>query len=340
MSRGGKNSSMRISALMASILGLYLFLVSNAQAHESRPLYLEIKEKVASNYHMLLKIPPGLDGDNHPEIIFQQCQKTNEKLQFTRIDSVVYVQSFQCLEGLNALVINYPSYQPPLPALVRITRSSGEMQTKLLNPGERVWEMPPGETPFAVFVSYSQMGVLHIWKGIDHLLFLVCLIFIAGTGKRIVITITGFTIAHSLTLVLSALQWVKLSIGPVEAVIALSVVFLAREIAQPRMESLTWNYPIIVSSSFGLLHGFGFASVLNEIGLPQTEVFTGLLSFNLGVELGQLAFVGMLIVFYWVVRNLGYIQFLQKMQTPLIYSVGGIASYWLIDRSARFIALG
>ncbi|MBV1931981.1 MAG: HupE/UreJ family protein [Porticoccaceae bacterium] len=330
---------LRLATLTIFILSVYLSVVSSVHAHESRPLFLEVTDKGTGSYHTLLKIPPGLDGNNHPEIIFQQCQKEKEKLQFTRTDSIVYMQSLQCLEGLTTLEINYPNYQSPLSTLVRIKRISGEIQTKLLNPGESTWEIPRGETPFAIFLSYCQMGIFHIWEGVDHLLFLVCLVFIAGAGKRIFITITGFTIAHSLTLTLSALQWVKLSVGPVEAVIALSVVFLAREIARSRAESLTWSYPILVSSSFGLLHGFGFASVLNEIGLPQTELLNGLLSFNLGVELGQLVFIGVMLALYRVVTNLGYVQIFRKLERPVIYGVGITASYWLFERSARFMAL-
>ena len=123
---------------------------------------------------------------------------------------------------------------------------------------------------FSVAQTYAGLGIKHILLGFDHLLFLICLLFIAGTGKRIFITITGFTLAHSLTLVLSALNIVKLSIAPVEAIIALSIVFLATEIAKGRRNTLTWRYPVTVSASFGLLHGFGFAAVLNEIGLLRT----------------------------------------------------------------------
>jgi len=114
---------------------------------------------------------------------------------------------------------------------------------------------------------------------------------VAGVGKKLLVTITGFTIAHSITLALSALNLVRLPIPPVEAVIALSVVYLAMEIALQKKDSLTYRYPIAVSSSFGLLHGFGFAAVLADIGLPQVEIVTSLLFFNIGVELGQIIFV-------------------------------------------------
>jgi hypothetical protein len=103
------------------------------------------------------------------------------------------------------------------------------------------------------------------------LLFIVCLVLLAGTYKRILIAVTGFTIAHSITLALAALEVIKVSVAPVEATIALSIVFVAMELARNRRHTLTWRYPIAVSSTFGLLHGFGFVSVLTEIGLPQTE---------------------------------------------------------------------
>ena len=153
-----------------------------------------------------------------------------------------------------------------------------------------------------VAVQYTWLGMEHIWIGFDHLLFVLCLIWIAGSLRRILITITGFTLAHSVTLALSALQIVVLPVPPIEAVIALSVLFLATEIARGEggfngakgangaSGALTWRYPIAVSSTFGLLHGLGFAAVLNEIGLPQTELVTGLVFFNVGVEIGQVVF--------------------------------------------------
>ena len=133
--------------------------------------------------------------------------------------------------------------------------------------------MPDAENRFAVATEYTWLGIEHIWIGIDHLLFVACLLFIAKTSRRVLITITGFTVAHSITLALSALDLVRIPTPPVEAAIALSVVFMAWEIAKGNMNSLTHRYPIAVSSSFGLLHGFGFAAVLRDIGLPQDKRF-------------------------------------------------------------------
>ena len=151
--------------------------------------------------------------------------------------------------------------------------------------------------------TYLVFGVEHILSGMDHLLFIACLIFIAGTWRRILVTITGFTIAHSLTLTLSALELIRLPVPPIEATIALSIVFLAREIALDRRDTLTWRYPIAVSAGFGLLHGLGFASALKDIGLPQTEIPAALLAFNVGVEIGQIMFVSSMLVVFWLITK-------------------------------------
>jgi hydrogenase/urease accessory protein HupE len=186
--------------------------------------------------------------------------------------------------------------------------------------------------------------VRHILEGYDHLLFLVCLMLIAGTGRRILITITGFTIAHSITLALSALGVVRVPVPPVEAAIALSIVFLAVEIVRGDKNSLAYRYPIAVSSSFGLLHGFGFAAVLGETGLPQTEIPAALLFFNLGVELGQVIFIVGVIAAYQLIRLAARavrdrdlsIDALRPLQTPAAYVVGILASFWMIQRVATF----
>ncbi|MEL7186879.1 MAG: HupE/UreJ family protein, partial [Pseudomonadota bacterium] len=202
--------------------------------------------------------------------------------------------------------------------------------------GERRFVMPGKETAASVAGQYTWLGAEHIWIGFDHLLFLLCLIWIAGTWKRILITVTGFTIAHSLTLALSALEIVRLPVPPVEAAIALSVLFLAVEVTKGRRDSLTWQHPIAVSSSFGLLHGLGFAAVLGEIGLPQTEVLTGLIFFNVGVELGQVAFaLGVVLLLRVATALLG--ESMQHHARPVMgYAVGCLSAYWLIGRVVAF----
>ncbi len=182
------------------------------------------------------------------------------------------------------------------------------------------------------------LGISHILEGYDHLLFLACLILIAGTGRKILITVTGFTVAHSITLALSALNLVTVSIAPVEAVIALSIVFLATEIAKEPRDTLTYKYPALVSVCFGLLHGFGFASVLKEIGLPQTELATSLLFFNIGVEIGQIMFIFAVIILFKILLAITNISNdkLRKLEVPAAYVVGSLASFWMVERVYSF----
>ena len=157
------------------------------------------------------------------------------------------------------------------------------------------------------------------------------------------ITITGFTVAHSITLALSVLDIIRIPTPPVEAAIALSVVFLAWEIVKNDETQLTFRYPVAVSTSFGLLHGLGFAAVLRDIGLPQTQLPTALLFFNVGVEIGQILFLLALIVAFLVVRPLlrkglqvdGGVRW-DSITTPASYVIGGVAAYWMIERIAGF----
>jgi hydrogenase/urease accessory protein HupE len=175
--------------------------------------------------------------------------------------------------------IEFPIISPSLWTLYKIRLGNDEEHLRILKPSETAWTMLAAENPFAVATQYTALGVEYIWIGIDHLLFVPCLVFIAGTPRRLVITITGFTVAHSITLALSTFDLAGIPTPPVEAAIALSVVFMAWEIAKGNKNLPTFRYPIAVSASFGLLHGFGFAAVLRDIGLPQTELPVALLFF-------------------------------------------------------------
>jgi hydrogenase/urease accessory protein HupE len=192
-------------------------------------------------------------------------------------------------------------------------------------------------------MQYTALGIEHILGGIDHLLFVAGLLILAGSWRRVLAVITGFTLAHSVTLSLSALEVVFIPVPPVEAGIALSIVFLAREIAVPRSEGLARRYPVLVSSSFGLLHGLGFAAALSEIGLQSEELLTSLFTFNIGVEVGQLLVILPPLVLVWAVRrvipfrHLGAVEQVRPVLARLSsYAIGIPASFWFIQRMASF----
>ncbi|WP_286240184.1 HupE/UreJ family protein [Neptuniibacter halophilus] len=309
-----------------------LLLSAAASAHDARPLYLQIDElesaTPAHHYLLKLQVPPSVDSSNRPYLILpDSCLREGAGL----------LLRVQCSESLASQVIGfqYPDFNPSISTLIRISFRSGEQYQTLLSPSESQWQVPTQIETGQVISDYTVLGIEHILIGWDHLLFLLCLLLISGTLKRTLITVSGFTLAHSLTLVLTTLGIVRLPIAPVEAVIALSILFLAAEIARGRSNSLAWRYPVAISLLFGLIHGFGFAAVLGEIGLPQTEMVTALLFFNIGVEIGQLLFIFSLIGLFYFLRRIPILP-LPAIQQVMIYSCGALAAFWTIERIAGF----
>ncbi len=325
---------------LASMISLFLLLASPSLGHEVRPSYLELVQQSEDTYSAMWKVPAK--GNNLRLGLYvkfaDDVENVTEPIEYFSGSS--YIKRWRIRHD-NALV-NTRIYIEGLQStftevLVRIERLDGSVQVSRLMPDNPSVMLEASPTAGQVAKTYTELGIKHILVGVDHLLFLVCLLLIAGSAKRILITITGFTLAHSVTLVLSALNIVNLSIAPVEAIIALSIVFLATELAKGKRDTLTWKYPASVSASFGLLHGFGFAAVLNEIGLPQTELAMGLLFFNVGVEIGQLMFIfAVILAIKMLVRiKLDIQQVL--LQKPAAYCVGTLASFWLVGRSASIL---
>ena len=181
--------------------------------------------------------------------------------------------------------------------------------------------------------AYSLLGVEHILTGFDHLMFVLALLFLVGFNRRLLLTITAFTAAHSLTLALSALGWLTLRSPPVEATIALSIMLVAAE-AMHKQPTLSRRWPALVAFLFGLVHGLGFAGALKEIGLPQNHLSVALLTFNVGVELGQLAVVGLA---FAVHRSLARWPSFVLAREPALYFIGSVAAYWSIERIASIV---
>lgn len=321
-----------------------------AQAHDARPNFVQIIETEPNTFSVSWKVPTSIPGQALPyPSLPDGCVAKREPAWQQSRSEYTGQQVFGCsgpLSGRN-VGLHFPAFNPSLSTLYKVNLSNGEEHARILGPGEAEWTLPDAESRFAVATEYTALGIGHIWIGIDHLLFIACLIFIAGTGRRLLITITGFTVAHSITLALSTLDVVRLPATPVEAAIALSVVFMAWEIAKRDTTSLAYRYPATIAVAFGLLHGFGFAAVLREIGLPQTELPAALLFFNVGVEIGQVLFVLGLLVGYNLLRPmLAYFRgrarerqvHWSRLAAPASYAVGSIASYWLIDRVMIFWA--
>jgi hypothetical protein len=187
--------------------------------------------------------------------------------------------------------------------------------------------------------AYGLLGEEHILGGIDHLLFVLGLLFLVGLRRRLVLTITAFTVAHSLTLALSALDLLTLRPPPVEAVIALSIMLVAAEALHDK-PTVSRRWPALVALIFGLVHGLGFAGALKEIGLPENHLTVALLTFNLGVEFGQLMVVALAAGLAWALRRwlpAGHPAPL-RARVAVLYGIGALAAFWTLERTAAIWA--
>ncbi|MCG7522435.1 HupE/UreJ family protein [Ruegeria sp. Ofav3-42] len=253
----------------------------------------------------------------------------------------------QCSHELAGDLISIPGLQDTqTDVLIRLDLMDLPEVSARLIPDQTVFEVPTDVSSFSVLLTYIGLGTDHILEGFDHLLFVFALLVLIRDRWRLLGAITAFTLAHSITLALASLGLVHVPSPPVEAVIALSIVFLAVEIAKRNSSGsrLSERWPWIVSFSFGLLHGLGFAGALSEIGLPEGDIFVALLGFNIGVEIGQILFVAVVLLLGAALsRMIPVFAHLrlengQIWNTATSYVVGGIASFWLVERVAGFWA--
>lgn len=223
-------------------------------------------------------------------------------------------------------------------ALVRVRLEDGRLLSAVLDGGRPRFVVPARPRPWAVAVDYARMGFGHIWAGLDHLLFVFGLFCLAVGPRALLGTLTAFTVGHSITLSLAALDWIRLPTRPVEVLIAVSVLVVALELAAhrtgraPLRPRMTWG----IAGSFGLLHGLGFAGALAEAGLPQGAVPAALFSFNVGIELGQIAFVALLLpaghLLTWASARVSP-GWRRAGEVGVVYAMGALAAYWCIDRT-------
>lgn len=323
----------RLAALLLSLLAV---LSGSVLAHDARPVAVTITETLPGFYRLSMLVPPTVERSNLPEVIWPatctRLQQEDAVDRLMRCDGDLAGQQFS---------LSYPQFNPSLGTFFRLDRVAGGSTTAMLAPTHEAWTVPEAMTSMHVIRQYTLLGVEHIIGGYDHLLFVLGLLVIARTPRRILLTVTGFTLAHSITLSLSALGYVQVQIAPVEATIALSIVFLAHEISRQQFDSLTYRFPLLVSFSFGLLHGFGFASALGEIGLVREEAVLSLLFFNVGVEVGQLLFIATVAILVLATIRIWPAagnSVLARRRTDQLaaYLIGIPAAYWLIDRVVQF----
>jgi hypothetical protein len=324
----------RVASLL--LLVMMVALPDSASAHDARPVAITITETVPGLYRFSMLVPPTVAPSNLPDVVWP--------VSCTRLQQPDAIDSLMRCDGDLAgqqFSLKYPQFNPSLGTFFRLDRLDAGSTTAMLAPTQEAWTVPEAMTSLQVIKQYTLLGGEHIIGGYDHLLFVLGLLVIARTPRRILLTVTGFTLAHSITLSLSALGYVRVPIAPVEATIALSIVFLAHEISRQQFDSLTYRFPLLVAFGFGLLHGLGFASALGEIGLVREEAMLSLLFFNIGVEIGQLLFiatVAALVLTASRVLPVATRSLLVRRRTDLVaaYLIGIPSAYWLIDRVVQF----
>jgi hypothetical protein len=326
-------------AAWAALLGVALAAAAPALAHEVRPAYLELHEIGAGRFDVLWKVPAR--GEMRLSLAVRLPARCTTSEPPRRIDAggaITERWQVECGGGLFGETVAVVGLNATLTdVLARVERADGTSQVVRLTPTEPAFVVASAPRPFEVAATYLRLGIEHIWLGIDHLLFVLGLLLLVQGRRRLIGTITAFTVAHSITLAAATLGVVRLSQAPVEAVIALSIVFVAGEIAHEREGRVGWTrrWPWLVAFSFGLLHGFGFAGALREVGLPEQAIPIALLCFNLGVEIGQLAFVAvMLPLIAWARRALpATVAWVWRVPA---YGIGGLAAFWTIERVVAF----
>ena len=321
-------------------LWLLALLAGGAQAHESRPAYLEIVETAPGQYDLSWKVPRRDDLVLALEVVVPaECTDRVAPSRQAVAGAMVVRRLLDCgpggLEGREIRIAGLAGTLTD--ALARVRLANGQTQTALVKPSSPVFTVDVTPGAGSVAAAYTVLGIEHILFGIDHLLFVLGLLLIVRGVGLLVKTITAFTVAHSLTLAAAALGFVRVPQAPVEAVIALSILFLATELARRHdgHEGLTERYPWVVALSFGLLHGFGFASALAEVGLPQSAIPLALFTFNLGVEIGQLVFIAAVFAVRELWRRLGLGWPAWARPLPA-YGIGSLAAFWCIQRVAAF----
>lgn len=316
-----------------------LMMSERVTAHDARPLSIVMTEQADDVFRVVVRAPPTLETYNAPSLLWpEQCDVLEAAPLGEGVGSTSLVNCAGGIAGTD-LELLYPGFNPSLTTLVRIDTMDGASITEVLPPDVSRWSVPAAPDAWQIATQYTVLGFQHILEGLDHLLFVAGLLLLARQTRKLILAITGFTIAHSLTLALATFELIHLPVPMVEALIALSVVFLAAEVMRIDRSTFGQRYPVLLSFVFGLLHGFGFASVLGEISLPTRAVVTGLLFFNLGVELGQLAFIAACLLVWRLFTIMRHRMPAPPpaLQNPALlcsgaYFIGVPAAYWFIER--------
>ncbi len=338
-----------------------LYTATPAYADEIRPALLDIKQQNTGLFAVTWKVPTRGDKvlaitPQLPDSLELLGTPTLQQAPGAQIEHATYKSNGESLTGQMITIEGLTAVQTDVLLLIQL--QDGTQHSAILRPSAPQFTIPLEASKLQVAGDYWRMGTIHILEGVDHLLFVFGLLLLSGRLRLLIETVTSFTVGHSLTLSLCALDWLRIPSGPAEVAIAASLLLLAVELARGPEQPVTWmrRRPWLMAMSFGLLHGLGFAGALRELGLPQEELLTALFSFNLGIEIGQLAFIGAVLFLGWAavrafgrgssepliadISNASVLALPKGVQWIPVYGMGTLSAYWFWVRTATWMGAG
>lgn len=333
---------MKILRVTIAIM-LALTFTQSAFAHRFAPSLLKVVETSPANFNVVWKTPTqGTSNIPLRPVWPSSCEVISQSPVQTEGTGSVSSWQLRCLElgeqglvgevlGVTGLGANQAS------AMVMLSLLDGRAYQEVLNAEKSEYLVPAEPGQGQVMSDYSVLGMEHIWSGIDHLMFVFGLLLLVGGGSRLFWTITAFTLGHSITLSLVTLGFFDYPVALVEFTIALSIFVLALGLARPDKAGLFRRYPWSLAAGFGLLHGMGFAGALAEAGLPQDNVPLALLFFNVGIEVGQIAFIGLILGIWFLIRRPLGSAWQERLLPIPVYVLGAMSAMWCIERAVEVV---
>ena len=328
---------------MSLLLLLGIGLSFSAQAHRFAPSLLKVTEIASGQYNLVWKTPAQATSSVPMRPLWPaSCEVTQANAP--QMEGTGKVTSLQLTcsdlgeDGLVGETLGIEGLGPnQASAMVMLALLDGRQYQQVLNAEQPEFVVPEEPSAGEVVTDYSYLGIEHIWGGIDHLLFVFGLLLLVGGGTRLLWTITAFTVGHSITLSLVTLGYFDYPVALVEFTIALSIFVLAAELTREGRNDLLWRNPWWLAGGFGLLHGMGFAGALAETGLPQDNLPLALLFFNVGIEIGQIAFILVVLALWWLVRK-PLAPWQAQLRWVPVYMLGGLSAMWCIERGLEVIS--
>ena len=321
------------AALLLFMLGVFF---SHVRAHELSTGFLLVNQTSEVEYVITWKTPLITDKMELTRPQFPaDCAGTPG---LSKSEQGLLEWKVTCKQPLADRSVRLPAMNAGLSELlVQVKLHDSKLNSQRLVAGQDRFKVSAGPGTVGTMKNYLVLGIEHILLGMDHLMFVLLLIVFVDGLWALVKTVTAFTVAHSITLAAASLGYVNVPAAPVESIIALSILFLATELARkhhlnPDQATLSMKYPWLVVFVFGLLHGLGFAGALSEVGLPENYFVMALLFFNVGIEIGQLLFIASVIIVGRSIHSLLAKRVEAQWEMVMVYAVGGISSYWFIDR--------